>query len=86
MTQKAACTHGPKLTRTEAAEHVACTDYGRRVDVRTVDRWANEGLITRYKTGGLQWVSFDRDEITEAAKHVEPWRTLVRDLTQQGEG
>lgn len=42
---------------------MACTEYGRAVDARTVDRWANEGLITRYKVGGMQWVRFDRDEL-----------------------
>jgi hypothetical protein len=42
---------------------MACTAYGREVDPRTVDRWANEGRITRHKVGGLQWVRFDRAEL-----------------------
>lgn len=59
----AKCPHGPRLTRAEAAEHMACTAYGRVVNPRTVDRWADAGLITRTKVGGLQWVQFDRDEL-----------------------
>lgn len=44
------------ITRAEAAKLAG-------VDVRTVDRWANRGLITRYKVGGLQWVRFDAYEV-----------------------
>lgn len=63
MTEKAKCAHGRWLTRAEAAEHMACTAYGRPVGPRTPDRWADEGRITRQKVGGLQWVRFDRDEL-----------------------
>lgn len=44
------------MTRREAADYV-----GR--DPRTVDRWANEGRLTRYKIGGLQHVRFSRAEL-----------------------
>jgi len=44
------------ITRSEAAELAD-------VDVRTIDRWANEHRITRYKIGGMQWVRFKRSEI-----------------------
>lgn len=57
------CPHGAELTRPEAAEHMACTQYGRAVDERTVDRWARQGRITKIKVGGLQWVRFKRDEL-----------------------
>lgn len=50
------------ITRREAAELI-----GR--DVRTLDRWANEGRLTRYKQGGLQWVVFRRAEVLRV---VEP--------------
>jgi excisionase family DNA binding protein len=46
------------LTRAAAAELAG-------VDVRTIDRWANDGRITRYKIGGLQWVRFKRSEILD---------------------
>jgi hypothetical protein len=46
------------LTRAAAAELAG-------VDVRTIDRWANDGRITRYKIGGLQWVRFLEAEILE---------------------
>lgn len=59
------CPHGAQLTRTEAAKHMACTAYGREVNPRTVDRWADAGLISRTKVGGLQWVRFDRDELDQ---------------------
>lgn len=68
MAKKITCTHKDRLTRTEAAEHVGCTEYGRTVNPRTIDRWADDGLITRYKQGGLQWVRYNRDEITEAVR------------------
>lgn len=64
---KAKCVHGERLSRAEAAQHMACTAYGRVVGERTLDRWANEGLVTRYKVGQLQWVRFDRDELTAMA-------------------
>jgi excisionase family DNA binding protein len=44
------------LTRKEAAEHL-------RVHVRTVDKWADEGRITRYKVEGIQSVRFKREEL-----------------------
>lgn len=44
------------ITRSAAAELAG-------VDVRTIDRWANEGRITRYKIGGMQWVRFRETEI-----------------------
>lgn len=44
------------ITRRAAAELAG-------VDVRTVDRWANEGLITRYKLRGMQWVRFSGAEV-----------------------
>jgi excisionase family DNA binding protein len=44
------------ITRAEAAELAG-------VNTRTIDRWANEERITRYKVGGLQWVRFDRHEV-----------------------
>lgn len=44
------------ITRRQAAELI-----GR--DVRTIDRWANEGRLVRYKRGGLQWVAFKRTEV-----------------------
>jgi hypothetical protein len=62
------CPHGAKLTREEAAEHMACTPYGRVVNPRTVDRWADRELISRYKVGGLQWVRFDRAELDALVK------------------
>lgn len=68
---KTVCPHGDRLTRAEAAEHMACTSYGRRVDARTVDRWADRGLITRYKPGGLQWVRFDRAELDKMGEDSE---------------
>lgn len=48
--------HPEFITRRQAAELI-----GR--DMRTIDRWANEGRLTRYKQGGLQWVVFRRDEV-----------------------
>jgi excisionase family DNA binding protein len=54
----------PTLTRQEAADLA-------HVDVRTIDRWANEERITRYKVGGLQWVRFKRSEI-EAMRTPTP--------------
>lgn len=44
------------VTRSEAAQLA-------QVHVRTVDKWANEGRITRRKVGGLQWVRFSLLEI-----------------------
>jgi excisionase family DNA binding protein len=49
------------LTRAEAAELA-------KVNTRTIDRWANDGLITRYKKGGLQWVRFKESEILDMLK------------------
>lgn len=46
----------PTLTRAEAAALAG-------VDIRTIDRWANANLITRYKVGGLQWVRFKESEV-----------------------
>lgn len=46
---------------------MACTAYGRTVNPRTVDRWADRGLIKRYKLGELQWVRFDRAELDALA-------------------
>jgi excisionase family DNA binding protein len=43
------------LTRKELATYA-------RVDVRTVDRWANQGLIQRYRAEGVQSVRFKRSE------------------------
>jgi hypothetical protein len=62
-----ACPHGEMLTRAEAAEHMACTRYGRQVNPRTVDRWADQGLIVRHKVGELQWVRFARAELDALA-------------------
>lgn len=39
-------------------------------DVRTVDRWADAGLITRYKLGGRQWVRFKVSELEEMMRPV----------------
>ena len=50
------------ISRREAAELT-----GR--DMRTIDRWANQGRLTRYKRGGLQWVVFSRAEVL---RMVEP--------------
>lgn len=47
----------PFLITREAAGELA------GVGPRTVDRWANEGLIKRYKLGRLQWVRFDSREV-----------------------
>ena len=69
MTKK--CPHGELLTREEAAEHMACTTYGRTVNPRTVDRWADAGRIARTKLGGLQWVRFRRAEL-DALAELEP--------------
>lgn len=44
------------MTRQEAAE-------AARVNPRTIDRWATEGRITRYRADGMQSVRFRRDEI-----------------------
>ena len=44
------------ITRSAAADLVG-------VNERTIDRWANEHRITRYKIGGMQWVRFKRSEI-----------------------
>lgn len=44
------------LTKDEAAEHL-------RVKPRTIDRWAADGKIQKYKIDGLQSVRFDRDEL-----------------------
>lgn len=52
------------VTRAQAAELAD-------VDVRTIDRWANEERITRYKVGGLQWVRFKRSEV-EAMRAPAP--------------
>ncbi len=46
------------FTKDEAAAHV-------RVRPRTIDRWANEGRITRYKVDGMQSVRFARDELDQ---------------------
>jgi len=40
------------------------------VDVRTIDRWANEGRITRYKVGGMQWVRFREADIRAMVEPV----------------
>lgn len=61
------CPHGQSLTRAEAAEHMACTVYGRQVGVRTIDRWIRLGLLERTKLGGLQWVRVDRDTLSALA-------------------
>lgn len=45
------------LTRKEAAAHC------RVKSERTIDRWAEEGKITRYKADGLQSVRFKRSEL-----------------------
>lgn len=45
------------LTRKEAAE------YCRVRSERTIDRWAEEGRITRYRAEGLQSVRFKRSEL-----------------------
>jgi hypothetical protein len=61
------CPHGAQLTREEGAEHMACTAYGRKVNPRTLDRWADRELITRQKVQGLQWVRFNRAELDALA-------------------
>lgn len=55
----------PFLITREAAGELA------NVGPRTVDRWANEEQITRYKVGGLQWVRFDSREV-EAMRRPVP--------------
>jgi excisionase family DNA binding protein len=60
------------LTRAQAATLA-------NVDVRTIDRWANDGLITRYKVGGLQWVRFKKSEILDMRK---PQPTIVEKLAR----
>jgi excisionase family DNA binding protein len=45
------------LTRKEAAQ------YCRVRSERTIDRWAEEGRITRYRAEGLQSVRFKRAEL-----------------------
>ena len=49
------------LTKDEAADHL-------RVKPRTIDRWAEQGKITKYKVGDLQSVRFDRDELDRLIK------------------
>lgn len=78
--KKKPCPHGPKLTRAEAAEHMACTEYGRTVNPRTVDRWADAGLITRTKLGNLQWVRFDREELNRMGAGQVPRAELASDV------
>lgn len=51
------------LTRKEAAEHM-------RVNVRTIDRWADDGLLTEYKVGGLQSTRFKRADLDAMVKPV----------------
>ena len=51
------------ITRAEAGELAG-------VDPKTVDRWANEGLVTRYKLGGFQWVRFDRDQVAAMRRPI----------------
>lgn len=51
------------LTRKEAGELAG-------VDPKTVDRWANEERVTRYKVGGLQWVRFDREQVLAMRRPV----------------
>lgn len=65
---KIECAHAEELTRVEAAQHVGCTPYGRPVNPRTIDRWADDPYvpIERYKLGGRQWVRFKRTEIDAA--------------------
>jgi excisionase family DNA binding protein len=46
----------PWLTRAEAATRA-------RVNARTIDRWADEGRLTRHKADGLQSVRFRREEL-----------------------
>src|SRR3982751_1505807 len=54
----------PFLITREAAGELAS------VGPRTVDRWANEGLIKRYKLGRLQWVRFDSREVEAMRRPV----------------
>lgn len=54
----------PFLITREAAGELA------GVGPRTVDRWANENLVTRYKVGGLQWVRFDSREVAAMRRPV----------------
>jgi excisionase family DNA binding protein len=63
----------PWLTRQEAAERA-------RVDVRTIDRWAREGRITRHKVEGLQSVRFTVAEIDAL---IVPETTPEREEAQQ---
>lgn len=51
------------ITRSAAAELAG-------VDVRTIDRWANEGRIPRYKVGGMQWVRFREADIRAMVEPV----------------
>lgn len=53
------------LTRKEAAEHM-------RVSERTIDRWADDGLLQEYKVGGLQSTRFKRADLDAMVKPVEP--------------
>jgi excisionase family DNA binding protein len=58
---------GPRTANTEGTANLtrAAAAELAGVDVRTIDRWANDGRITRYKIGGLQWVRFKRSEILD---------------------
>jgi hypothetical protein len=51
------------VTRAQAGELAG-------VDPKTVDRWANDGHIDRYKLGGLQWVRFDREQVLAMRRPV----------------
>lgn len=62
--------------RTEFVTRVQAAQLAN-VDVRTIDRWANGGLITRHKIGGLQWVRFKRSEVLDMLK---PQPTIVEKL------
>lgn len=63
VTPEAARQDEDLITRVAAAELAG-------VGCRTIDRWANEGRITRYKVGGLQWVRFDRYEVANMREAV----------------
>lgn len=52
------------LTKNEAAALL-------RVQPRTIDRWAAEGMITKYRIEGIQSVRFDRDELASLVQPAE---------------
>lgn len=66
-TRKPAGKAAPKptkwLTRNEAADRL-------RVSPHTVDRYAREGRLQKYKVGDLQSVRFDMDQVDKLVQPV----------------